>query len=79
METGWLAAMVPLAYDGTGLGLTAATVIMEEINRGGGNACEVHGQMYIMGTLLQRQQGAEGQIPARHRNWQVTQPVDGGD
>ena len=38
MEAGWLAAMIPEEYGGTGLGLTAATVIMEEINRCGGNA-----------------------------------------
>ena len=44
--------MIPEEYGGTGLGLTAATVIMEEINRSGGNAGAVHGQMYNMGTLL---------------------------
>jgi acyl-CoA dehydrogenase len=52
MQAGWLAAMIPEEYGGTGLGLTAATVIMEEINRSGGNAGAVHGQMYNMGTLL---------------------------
>src|SRR5437899_4006821 len=52
MEAGWLAAMIPEEYGGTGLGLTAATVIMEEINRSGGNAGAVHGQMYNMSTLL---------------------------
>ncbi|KGF78128.1 acyl-CoA dehydrogenase, partial [Massilia sp. JS1662] len=52
MEAGWLAAMIPEEYGGTGLGLAAATVIMEEINRSGGNAGAVHGQMYNMGTLL---------------------------
>ncbi|HCZ16915.1 MAG TPA: acyl-CoA dehydrogenase, partial [Candidatus Accumulibacter sp.] len=49
---GWLSAMIPEAYGGSGLGLTAASVIMEEINRSGGNAAAVHGQMYNMGTLL---------------------------
>ncbi|HSW20585.1 MAG TPA: acyl-CoA dehydrogenase family protein, partial [Ramlibacter sp.] len=52
MEAGWLAAMIPEEYGGTGLGLTAASVIMEEINRSGGNSGAVHGQMYNMGTLL---------------------------
>ncbi|MEJ1730413.1 acyl-CoA dehydrogenase family protein, partial [Escherichia coli] len=52
MSAGWLAAMIPEEYGGTGLGLTAASVIMEEINRSGGNAGAVHGQMYNMGTLL---------------------------
>ena len=52
MQAGWLAAMIPEEYGGTGLGLAAATVIMEEINRSGGNAGAVHGQMYNMGTLL---------------------------
>src|SRR5256885_9838353 len=52
MEAGWLAAMIPEEYGGTGLGLTAATVILEEIHRSGGNAGAVHGQMYHVGTLL---------------------------
>src|SRR5215813_4770534 len=52
MEAGWLAAMIPQEYGGSGLGLTAASVIMEEINRSGGNSGAVHGQMYNMGTLL---------------------------
>src|SRR5690606_41145969 len=52
MQAGWLSAMIPEEFGGTGLGLTAATVIMEEINRSGGNAGAVHGQMYNMGTLL---------------------------
>ena len=45
MGAGWLAAMIPEAYGGAGLGLGAASVIMEEINRCGGNAGAVHGQM----------------------------------
>src|SRR5213596_2374383 len=52
IEAGWLAAMIPEEYGGTGLGLTAASVIMEEINRSGGNAGAVHGQMYNMSTPL---------------------------
>ena len=63
---GWLAAMIPEEYGGTGLGLTAATVIMEEINRSGGNAGAVHGQMYNMGTLLRHGSPAQKQkyLPA---------------
>src|SRR4029078_1974293 len=56
---GWLAAMIPEEYGGSGLGLTEASVIMEEINRCGGNAGAVHGQMYNMGTLLRN--GSEAQ------------------
>ena len=52
MEAGWLAAMIPQEYGGSGLGLTAASVIMEEMNRSGGNSGAVHGQMYNMSTLL---------------------------
>ena len=51
-EAGWLAAMIPQEYGGSGLGLAQASVIMEEINRSGGNAGACHGQMYNMGTLL---------------------------
>jgi len=51
-KAGWLAAMIPSEYGGSGLGLTEASVIMEEINRCGGNAGACHGQMYNMGTLL---------------------------
>jgi len=51
-KAGWLAALIPQAYGGAGLGLAEASVIMEEINRSGGNAGACHGQMYNMGTLL---------------------------
>jgi acyl-CoA dehydrogenase len=49
---GWLSALIPQEYGGSGLGLSEASVIMEEINRSGGNAGACHGQMYNMGTLL---------------------------
>ena len=52
INAGWLSAMIPEEYGGSGLGLTEASVIMEEINRSGGNSGAVHGQMYNMGTLL---------------------------
>jgi acyl-CoA dehydrogenase len=51
-KAGWLAAMIPSEYGGAGLGLAEASVIMEEINRSGGNSGACHGQMYNMGTLL---------------------------
>lgn len=51
-KAGWLAAMIPEDFGGSGLGLTEASVIMEEINRSGGNSGACHGQMYNMGTLL---------------------------
>jgi acyl-CoA dehydrogenase len=51
-KAGWLAALIPEAYGGSGLGLAEASVIMEEINRSGGNSGSCHGQMYNMGTLL---------------------------
>src|SRR5512145_3226230 len=51
-KAGWLAALIPTDYGGSGLGLAEASVIMEEINRAGGNSGACHGQMYNMGTLL---------------------------
>jgi acyl-CoA dehydrogenase len=51
-RAGWLAALIPQEYGGSGLGVAEASVIMEEINRCGGNAGACHGQMYNMGTLL---------------------------
>src|SRR4051812_35915649 len=58
-KAGWLAALIPQEYGGSGLGLTEASVIMEEINRAGGNSGACHGQMYNMGTLLRH--GSEKQ------------------
>jgi len=51
-SAGWLAALIPEEYGGSGLGLVEASVIMEEINHSGGNSGACHGQMYNMGTLL---------------------------
>ena len=87
MQAGWLAAMIPEEYGGTGLGLTAATVIMEEINRSGGNAGAVHGQMYNMGTLLRNGSKAQKDkyLPAiaagtlRIQSMAVTEPTTGTD
>ena len=49
---GFLGALIPREYDGLGLGLAEASVILEEVNRCGGNAGTAHAQMYIMGTIL---------------------------
>jgi acyl-CoA dehydrogenase len=51
-ELGWLAALIPEQYGGTGLGITEASIILEEINHFGGVATACHAQMYTMGTLL---------------------------
>jgi acyl-CoA dehydrogenase len=51
-DLGWLAALIPEEYGGGGLGISEASVILEEINRSGGNAGVCHAQMYVMGTLL---------------------------
>lgn len=87
MQAGWLAAMIPEEYGGTGLGLTAASVIMEEINRCGGNAGAVHGQMYNMGTLLRNgsKEQKEKYLPSiaagqlRIQSMGVTEPTTGTD
>ncbi len=86
-RAGWLAALIPQAYGGSGLGLTEASVIMEEINRSGGNAGVCHGQMYNMGTLLRH--GSEQQkrvyLPRiasgelRLQSMGVTEPTTGTD
>ena len=51
-QAGWMATLIPEEYGGSGLGLVEASVVMEEINRNGGNAGACHGQMYNMNTLL---------------------------
>jgi len=51
-EAGWLAALIPEEYGGAGLSIGDASIILEEINRSGGNSAACHAQMYIMGTLL---------------------------
>ena len=58
-DAGWLSAMIPEQYGGSGLGLAEASVILEEVNRCGGNSGTVHGQMYNMFTLLRH--GSEAQ------------------
>jgi|SRR5579871_4924554 len=58
-EAGWLGALIPEEFGGSGLGISEAALILEEINRSGGNAATAHAQMYIMGTLLKH--GSEAQ------------------
>ncbi|MGO1080624.1 acyl-CoA dehydrogenase family protein [Inquilinus sp. CA228] len=86
-RTGWLAALIPEEYGGSGLGLTEASIIMEEINRAGGNSGACHGQMYNMGTLVRH--GSEAQkrhyLPRiasgelRLQSMGVTEPTAGTD
>jgi acyl-CoA dehydrogenase len=86
-KAGWLAALIPQEYGGSGLGLTEASVIMEEINRAGGNSGACHGQMYNMGTLLRHGSRAQkdlylpkiasGQL--RLQSMAVTEPTTGTD
>ena len=58
-KAGWMSALIPEQYGGSGLSLTEASVIMEEVTRSGGNAGCCHGQMYNMNTLLRN--GSEAQ------------------
>lgn len=51
-DAGYLAALIPEEYDGAGLGIVEASIILEEVNRSGGNSGAAHAQMYTMGTLL---------------------------
>jgi acyl-CoA dehydrogenase len=86
-RAGWLAALIPQDYGGSGLGLTEASVIMEEINRAGGNSGACHGQMYNMGTLLRHGSPkqkreylpriASGEL--RLQSMAVTEPTTGTD
>ena len=86
-EGGFLSALIPEEYGGTGLPLRAAAVILEEINAAGCTASQGHAQMYIMGTLLrhgsaeQKQKYlpkiASGEI--RLQAFGVTEPTTGSD
>ncbi len=86
-EAGWMAALIPQEYGGSGLSLAEASVIMEEINRCGGNSGACHGQMYNMGTLVRH--GSKEQkdyyLPKiaagelRLQSMGVTEPTTGTD
>jgi acyl-CoA dehydrogenase len=84
---GWLSALIPEEYGGAGLGVTEASVILEEINRSGANSGACHAQMYIMGTLLRHGSPeqkknylpkiASGEL--RLQSFAVTEPTTGTD
>ncbi len=86
-DAGYLAALIPEEYGGAGLGIAEASVILEEVNRAGGNAAACHAQMYIMGTVLRH--GSEEQkrrfLPPiargelRLQAFAVTEPTAGSD
>jgi acyl-CoA dehydrogenase len=86
-KAGWMAALIPQEYGGSGLGLAEASVIMEEINRSGGNSGACHGQMYNMGTLLRHGSAQQKQryLPRiasgelRLQSMAVTEPSTGSD
>ncbi|HEY8641142.1 MAG TPA: acyl-CoA dehydrogenase family protein [Candidatus Dormibacteraeota bacterium] len=86
-EQGWLGILIPEQYGGGGLGMTEAAIVLEEINRSGGNGTACHAQMYTMGTVLRH--GSEDQkrryLPAlatgdlRLQAFGVTEPDAGSD
>ena len=86
-QAGWLAALIPQQYGGSGLGMVEASVIMEEINRAGGNSGACHGQMYNMGTLLRHGSTAQKDFylpkiakgELRLQSMGVTEPNTGTD
>jgi acyl-CoA dehydrogenase len=86
-EAGWLAALIPEEYGGSGLSVTEASIILEEICRSGGFAGAVHGQMYVMGCVLRHASEdqkrrylpgiASGEL--RMQSMAVTEPTAGTD
>jgi acyl-CoA dehydrogenase len=86
-EAGWMAALIPTEYGGSGLGLAEASVIMEEINFSGGNSGALHGQMYNMNTVLRHGSAAQKHkyLPGiasgklRLQSMAVTEPTTGTD
>ena len=86
-DAGWLSALIPEQYGGANLSLLEASVVMEEINRAGGNSGACHGQMYVMGCVVrhgteQQKQDllpriARGEI--RMQSMAVTEPTTGSD
>ena len=86
-KAGWMAALIPEAYGGSGLGLGEASVVMEEINRQGGNSGACHGQMYNMNTLLRHGSDEQKKLylpkiasgELRLQSMGVTEPTTGTD
>ena len=86
-DAGWLSALIPEEYGGAGLGITEASIILEEVNRSGANSGACHAQMYIMGTLLRHGSDAQKRryLPdiaagkLRLQSFAVTEPTTGSD
>lgn len=86
-EAGWLAALIPEEYGGGGLGISEASVILEEINRSGANSGGCHAQMYVMGVLLRHGSPEQKKkyLPKiacgelRLQSFAVTEPTTGTD
>jgi acyl-CoA dehydrogenase len=86
-DAGYLAALIPEEYGGSGLGVTEASIILEEVNRSGGNAAACHAQMYTMGTLLRHGSASQKRafLPKiatgelRLQAFGVTEPTTGSD
>ncbi|HUL86765.1 MAG TPA: acyl-CoA dehydrogenase family protein [Pseudolabrys sp.] len=86
-NAGYLAALIPEAYGGSGLGLAAAAAILEEVHASGGNGAACHAQMYIMGTILRHGSDAQKEryLPLiatgelRLQAFGVTEPTSGTD
>jgi acyl-CoA dehydrogenase len=86
-EAGYLAALIPEEYGGSGLPISAAAAIMEEVHASGGNGAACHAQMYIMGTILRHGSDAQKQdyLPKiaggelRLQAFGVTEPTSGTD
>ncbi len=86
-KAGWMATLIPEQFGGSGLGLAEASVVMEEINRNGGNAGACHGQMYNMNTLLRHGSDAQKKLylpkiasgELRLQSMGVTEPSTGTD
>ena len=86
-KAGWMATLIPEQFGGSGLGLAEASVVMEEINRNGGNAGACHGQMYNMNTLLRHGSDAQKKLylpkiasgELRLQSMGVTEPTTGTD
>lgn len=86
-KAGWMAALIPQEYGGAGLSMAEASVIMEEINRSGGNSGACHGQMYVMNAIVRSGSQAQKQhyLPRiargelRIQSMGVTEPTTGSD
>ena len=86
-RAGWMAALIPQEYGGSGLSMAEASVIMEEINRSGGNSGACHGQMYVMNAIVRSGSAAQKEkyLPAiargelRIQSMGVTEPTTGSD